>query len=119
MKMRALKSFSYNTRRLLPGDHFETKRDIDARLLEVNRRAERVREIGTLPPPPADLAKKLMTNPLDHDGNGEPGGSKIPDGDKEALNKLRAEYTELLGKKPFPGWDAAELQKRIDEALAS
>lgn len=34
------------------------------------------------------------------------------------LEKLRKDYEELLGKKPFNGWDSAELQKRIDEKLA-
>jgi hypothetical protein len=34
------------------------------------------------------------------------------------LAKLRADYTELTGKKPFGGWKAEELQKRIDKALA-
>lgn len=33
------------------------------------------------------------------------------------LAKLRADYTELTGKKPFGGWGAAELQKRIDAKL--
>lgn len=34
------------------------------------------------------------------------------------LARLRAEYTDLTGKKPFGGWGAEELQKRIDTALA-
>lgn len=33
------------------------------------------------------------------------------------LAKLRKDYTELTGKKFYHKWDAAELQKRIDEAL--
>jgi len=33
------------------------------------------------------------------------------------IDRLRAEYTELVGKKPYIGWDVAELQKRIDKAL--
>ncbi|HWK65393.1 MAG TPA: hypothetical protein VNS34_10655 [Rhizobiaceae bacterium] len=33
------------------------------------------------------------------------------------LARLRADYTEVTGKKPFMGWDAEELQKRIDAAL--
>jgi hypothetical protein len=36
----------------------------------------------------------------------------------EDLNKLRADYKELVGKNAFNGWNALELQKRIDEALA-
>lgn len=101
-KLFATKSFSYATRRLLPGDSFEAN-NRDARILVAIGKAKPVREAGTLPPPPADLAKK----------------TKVPDTDKEALSKLRAEYTELVGKKPFAGWKADELQRRIDEALAS
>lgn len=36
----------------------------------------------------------------------------------EDIAKLRSDYTELLGKPPFNGWGAEELQKRIDESLA-
>lgn len=35
------------------------------------------------------------------------------------LSDLRAQYQEIIGKRPFHGWDAEELQRRIDEALAS
>lgn len=92
---------TYNTRRLLPGDSFEAKRR-DARILVALGMAREVREAGTLPSPPAGLAKKV----------------KRAD-DKEALAKLRADYQEVVGKRPFSGWSAAELQRRIDEALAS
>ena len=47
---------------------------------------------------------------LDHDGDGTPGGSISATGD---LTELRAEYTAALGKKPFNGWDADELRRRI------
>lgn len=43
--------------------------------------------------------------------------ANIDDG-KGDLAKLRAEYTDLTGKKPFHGWATEELQKRIDAALA-
>lgn len=36
----------------------------------------------------------------------------------EDINKLRSDYKELVGRNPFAGWDAIELQKRIDVALA-
>lgn len=97
MHMRALKSFSYNTRRLLPGDHFETKRDIDARLLEVNKRAERLRQPGKLPAPPASLATKVP-----------PAG--------EDISALRNEYAKVMGKRPFNGWDAETLKAKMAEA---
>jgi hypothetical protein len=34
------------------------------------------------------------------------------------IAKLRADYEQLFGKRPFPGWDAKEIQKRIDDNLA-
>ncbi len=33
------------------------------------------------------------------------------------LVKLRADYQEVVGKRAYHGWDAEELQKRIDAAL--
>lgn len=53
---------------------------------------------------------------LDHDGDGEPGGSTAAEGDKEDLAALRKHYEEVLGKRPFPGWDADELNRRIADA---
>ncbi|MFC6487360.1 hypothetical protein [Nitratireductor sp. GCM10026969] len=34
-----------------------------------------------------------------------------------ALVKLREEYADLFGTKPYMGWKAAEIQKRIDAKL--
>lgn len=34
------------------------------------------------------------------------------------LKSLRADYQALAGKKPFHGWDAAELRRKIDEMTA-
>lgn len=53
---------------------------------------------------------------LDHDGNGEPGGSIAAEGDD--VPELRKQYEDLLGKRPFPGWDADELKRRMAEATA-
>lgn len=47
---------------------------------------------------------------LDHDGDGKPGGSKAPEGD---LKALRAEYQDKTGKRAFPGWDEAEIRRRM------
>lgn len=35
-----------------------------------------------------------------------------------ALVKLRNDYEELFGKKPFNGWKVEQLQAKIDEKLA-
>lgn len=34
------------------------------------------------------------------------------------LKSLRADYQALAGKKPFHGWDADELRRKIDEMTA-
>lgn len=47
----------------------------------------------------------------DHDGDGKVGGSPKPEGDE--LPALRALYQDKLGKRPFMGWDADELRKRL------
>lgn len=53
-------------------------------------------------------------NVLDHDGDGNPGGSAAPE-NTDRLKELRAEYQALVGKRPFPGWDEAELERRMAE----
>lgn len=35
------------------------------------------------------------------------------------LESLRAQYKEVVGKNAFNGWDAADLQKRIDDHKAA
>jgi len=52
-------------------------------------------------------------DPLDHDGDGKKGGSVAP---ADGLAELRAEYAEKVGKRPFAGWSAEELQRRIAAA---
>ncbi|NSX90131.1 hypothetical protein [Agrobacterium tumefaciens] len=36
----------------------------------------------------------------------------------DALGKLRTDYQEVFGKRPFHGWSAKELQEKIDAKLA-
>ncbi|MDB5531610.1 MAG: hypothetical protein JWR51_4713 [Devosia sp.] len=57
-----------------------------------------------IPAPPA-------SEPFDHDGNGKPGGSLKPAG--ADLPALRLAYKAKFGKRAFPGWDAAEITKRM------
>lgn len=38
--------------------------------------------------------------------------------DDEVLSSLRAEYQEVVGKRPFHGWDADALREKIAEARA-
>lgn len=52
---------------------------------------------------------------LDHDGDGHAGGSKSPEGEVD-LTELRKQYEKVVGKRPFPGWGADELNRRMVEA---
>lgn len=55
---------------------------------------------GGLPPPPADLvAAVAKATPKTDD-----------------IKTVRAEYEAKMGKRPFPGWDAAELRRRMAAA---
>lgn len=62
---------------------------------------------------------KGKSDPLDHDGDGKKGGSLPADASDAEILRLRAEYTELTGKKPHHLWKAERLQAEIDAALAS
>lgn len=50
-------------------------------------------------------------------GEGSKGGSKPADGDD--LNSARARYLEVVGKRPFNGWDLETLNAKIAEATPS
>jgi len=88
----------YRTRMLNAGDPV-TLGAGDARLFEKHGWAEE--------------PKRRRRPQLDHDSNGEPGGSKSP---AEDLTALRAQYHAKVGKRPFNGWDAATLQAKIAAA---
>lgn len=47
-----------------------------------------------------------------------PTAGPISDASGAELGRLRSEYAELIGKKPFHGWSTEDLQQRIDAALA-
>jgi hypothetical protein len=113
-KLIATKALTYATRRLLPGDEF-VARNRDARVLVAIRKAKPGEGV-VIDDPKKKSAKRR--HPLDHDANGKKGGSKVADGDKEALATLRATYKEVVGKNAFNGWDATELQKRIGDHKA-
>lgn len=100
----------YNNRMMQPGETFQARKPIDERLLLATKRAVIARPEVDLPPPPAALLAQL-----DHDHNGKPGGSAAPDHTDE-IKALREEYQEKLGKRPFLGWNAEELRRRIAAA---
>ena len=46
--------------------------------------------------------------------------ASVPDVDADSeLKTLRADYLDLVGKRPFHGWDADELRVRINSALTA
>lgn len=99
MDLIATKSLTYNTRRLLPGDHFETKSDTDGRLLIgiKKARAADARPRATVPTPPPALVQQIET-PVDD------------------IAVLRAAYEKATGKRPFNGWNTDQLTAKIAEA---
>lgn len=106
--MTATKSLIYAGRRLKPGDQFEAAR-MDARLLAAIRKATyRTAAVDAAP-----VQKVVTRSPLDHDGDGRPGGSPRPDDPAGDLAALRAQYQDIFGKRPFHGWDAETLRAKI------
>lgn len=119
-KLIATREFSYATRMLKPGQPFEATPN-DARLLIAVKRATVVREPSKIAPPPAGVLAQIQQsaaiNPLDHDGDGSPGGS-LPAAERgEDIDKLRAD-AEALGIAIDRRWGARRLQAEIDKALA-
>lgn len=59
--MRAIKPFTYNKQRLLPGDDFETKKALDSKLLVAAKKAVRSvkRTPGKIAPPPKAIAQQI------------------------------------------------------------
>ena len=115
IKMTATKALKYGTRRLEAGDVFEARKG-HARVLEALKRAKATTD--AIPPIPAALKTRVMKanrDPLDHDDNGRKGGAPKPE-QSEDLFDLRAQYERVVGRRPFMGWDAAELRKRIANA---
>lgn len=72
------------------------------------------RALANIPPPPKKVIDAAKS-PLDHDGDGKPGGSTAP-AQTDDLAALRSEYREVVGKKAFPGWDSATLKQKIAAA---
>lgn len=96
----ATKSFTYATRRLLPGQDFATKSARDARLLIAIGKARRKQASDTIATPPAKPVQKVA-------------------GTDPELATLRANYQTATGKKPYHGWSADQLREKIAESQAS
>lgn len=49
----------------------------------------------------------------------QPQATSTSEAPADALHALRQQYQEVVGKRPFNGWDAEKLQAKIAEAKAS
>lgn len=109
VKVEALRAFTLTTSEgqfhADPNSHLENGQFVSVPA----SRVERLLDLGW-----AKLAEPDLPQ-LDHDGDGEPGGSVAPDATPD-LAALREAYVQVLGKKPFSGWGPVELQRRIDAA---
>jgi hypothetical protein len=101
----------YRTRRLKAGDEFFVSEVMAGLMVNGLKKATRTRPTANVPPPPAALRSRLSQ--LDHDGNGKPGGSA---GAADHMRALREEYTRVVGKRPFSGWDEATLREKMAAA---
>lgn len=107
MRIRLLVGLSGPTYSLGPGD----ERDF------LQAEAVRLIQAGYAVPVSAGDIEKAVRLPapetrhsLDYEGDGRPERT-------DDLADLRAQYQELFGKRPFMGWDAAVLHKKIDAKL--
>lgn len=110
--MKALRDMRYGTRRLKAGDTFEATHG-HAKLLDAMKRAEYVdegRPRRQIPPIPEALKTRALVA-----GGRSPADSGAPVDD---IGALRSEYETKIGRKPYMGWKADELRKRIAEAAA-
>lgn len=101
MRLVALKSLLYGTRRLQPGEEFDAKPQ-DAKVLIYAKRARDVMRTH-LPPPPPELVRHAAEKPeeIHHDRD---------------LLRARA---EAMGIEIDRRWGAVRLQDEIDAALAT
>jgi hypothetical protein len=98
-------------------------RHVDGRAVAYAPHGPRTRsvEVPSRDPKPVEPRQGYLTRDVvapeferfDHNRDGRPGGSTKPADASGEIAALRAEYTAATGKKPFPGWDAADLRKKI------
>lgn len=115
--MIALKNFTYNTRRLKAGDEFQVDGTMGRALSAVGRAELKPNSIieavsqpkseFKIPPPPVVTPQPAANAP-----------ETVEDDDADDMKELRAEYLKVVGKRPFPGWDEAELRRRMAEHLS-
>lgn len=112
------KPLTYATRHMVAGDSFEApakhgdllvaikkaRHPTDDELQKLHNRS------GLAAPPKSVIDKAREAAPPAKEPAATPAAPEI---DERAA--LREQYAAALGKKPFPGWDADELRRRIAE----
>lgn len=117
-KIRITRPFKQGKFDFQPGDEPTVDPSV-ARLLVAVRKAVYADDAQgpAVPAPPPELAERIAeaTKPrgaFDHDGDGDNGGSAAPP-KTEDLAALRAEYSQLSGKRFFSGWTEDQLREKI------
>lgn len=105
LNMVATKPMRYGTRRLVAGDTFECEPRHAKLFVTLKRAKEHEREKADIPAIPAAL-KERVTAP------------QSADAQQDERATLRAAYETKFGKRPYMGWSAEDLRRRIAEAAA-
>jgi len=87
------------------------RHDGHADVLVANAAAEAEQLAAWAAMPAVKPKRNALLPQLDHDGDGEPGGSLKQAGD---IADLRATYKAKFGKRAFPGWNAEEIAARLN-----
>jgi len=101
----AIKSMTYATRRLLPGDPFQAK-PTDARILVGIKKAREDRQPGTIAPPPPLVTKQIAE-------------AVTANTSADEMRALRDEFERVIGTKPLNFWKADTLREKIAAAATS
>lgn len=118
----ATKPFTYATRRLKPGDSFEPRNRADRRLLLALKRADPADGDGEAEVPRARTPSQpapVQTASPSPSPSPTPAPAPAPPPQPAAVDErvdLRKQYQKKTGNKPFAGWDAETLRKKIAAA---
>ena len=107
--MTALRPFRYANRALVAGEDFEAKGRTDAKILSgIGKARVREREMPTATEIKFVPADPMKTSVEDTHIPAPAGTTDI-----DEISQARAEYAEVVGRRPFHGWDVAALREKI------
>lgn len=118
----ATKPFVYANRRMQAGDQFEPRNRADRRLLIAMKRARPDEGAGSPQAPTPSPAPAPTPTPApapaaaDSADAARAGAGAADPGQVDERVALREQYKQKTGRKPFAGWDAETLRKKISEA---